>query len=135
MSTAFKDYYEILSIKRNASDQEIKQAFRKLARKYHPDLHKGKNKEKNEEKFKEINEAYELLSDPEKRRKYDLLGSDWQHGQSWQPPPDMDGSQFHTETNGFSDFFEILFGTSGRMNFTHDFNMHHEEKGQDLDAI
>jgi curved DNA-binding protein len=74
VSIPFQDYYEILGVDRKASDKEIKSAYRKLARKWHPDLHSGKDKEKAEEKIKQINEAYEVLSDKEKREKYDRLG-------------------------------------------------------------
>ncbi len=77
MPVEFKDYYEVLGVARNASDGEIKKAFRKLARKYHPDVAKDKNTA--EENFKELNEANEVLSDPEKRRKYDELGANWNH--------------------------------------------------------
>ena len=77
MPVEFKDYYDVLGVARNASDAEIKKAFRKLARKYHPDV--AKDKTTAEDKFKEINEANEVLSDPEKRRKYDELGANWNH--------------------------------------------------------
>jgi curved DNA-binding protein len=123
MAVAFQDYYEILGIKREAADKEIKSAYRKLARKWHPDVHTGKQKAEAEEKFKKINEAYEVLSDPEKRSKYDRLGSNWQSGQDFQPPPDWgDNVRFYNSadfpggeggfqgTGGFSDFFETLFG-------------------------
>lgn len=122
MGPKYRDYYQVLGIDKNATEQEIKAAFRKLARQYHPDVHSGSSKAAAEEKFKEINEAYEVLSDPEKRAKYDRLGSNWQHGQEWQPPPDMDGFQYYTwgdagdfddipfGSSGFSDFFEMLFG-------------------------
>lgn len=113
----YRDYYEILGVDRKASDKDIKSAYRKLARKYHPDLHTGNEKQAAEEKFKEINEAYEVLSDPEKRAKYDRLGADWRNGQEWQPPPDMEGFHFYSSGDGdygyqggFSDFFDILFG-------------------------
>ena len=76
MSTAFKDYYAVLGVAREASAEEIKKAFRKLARKHHPDV--AKDKQGAEETFKEINEAHEVLSDPEKRKKYDRLGASWQ---------------------------------------------------------
>jgi curved DNA-binding protein len=117
MSVAFQDYYETLGVKRDAADKEIKSAYRKLARKWHPDLNSGKEKEAAEEKFKQINEAYEVLSDPEKRSKYDMLGANWRSGQDFRPPPDMDGFHFYTNANGgeggFSDFFEMLFGGGG----------------------
>lgn len=113
MGIAFQDYYEILGVERKATEKEIKTAYRKLARKWHPDLHTGKDKDKAEEKIKLINEAYEVLSDKEKREKYDRLGANWRNGQDFQPPPDMDGFHFYTgasHAGGFSDFFEILFG-------------------------
>lgn len=127
MSVTYQDYYEILGIDRKADEKEIKTAYRKLARKWHPDLHSGKEKEAAEEKFKKINEAYEVLSDPEKRAKYDHLGNNWHNGQDFRPPPDMDGFHYYSNTGeagmgGFSDFFETLFGgrgfghTAGRTN-------------------
>ncbi|NLZ28951.1 MAG: J domain-containing protein [Firmicutes bacterium] len=124
MAAKFQDYYEILGIDRDASDKEIKSAYRQLARKWHPDMHPQGDKEKVEKKFKRINEAYEVLKDPEKRSRYDHLGSRWKDGQDFQPPPDMDGFHFYTSQDfgghdfgghdfgggGFSDFFEMLFG-------------------------
>src|SRR3989442_15281115 len=86
MAVEFKDYYKILRVERTASSEEIRSAFRKLARKYHPDV--AKDKKVAEEKFKEINEAYEVLGDPEKRKKYDQLGADWNRPGGFQPPPD-----------------------------------------------
>src|SRR5476651_898672 len=86
MALKFKDYYETLGVAKTASPDEIKKAFRRLARIHHPDV--AKNKTAGEAKFKEINEAYEVLSDPEKRRKYDQLGANWEHGQEFTPPPE-----------------------------------------------
>jgi len=114
VSVKFQDYYEILGVGRNATEKEIKAAYRKLARQWHPDLHTEKEKVGAEEKFKKINEAYEVLSDPEKRSKYDRLGATWRDGENFRPPPDMEGFHYHTNTGagagGFSDFFETLFG-------------------------
>ncbi len=116
MAVQFRDYYETLGVSRSATSEEIKSAFRKLARKHHPDL--AKDKKAAEEKFKGINEAYEVLSDPEKRKKYDEYGQGWQQA-GGQPPPDwqefkgpgMGGTEFQFGGTGFSDFFEHLFGT------------------------
>lgn len=114
----YKDYYQILGVSKNATQDEIKSAFRKLAMKYHPDKNPG-NKEA-EAKFKEINEAYEVLSDPQKRKLYDSLGPNWQHGQDFEPPPNFnrEGFRFYTSGDfsnfeGFSDFFKTLFGDFG----------------------
>ena len=85
MPVQFRDYYETLGVPKTAGEDEIRSAFRKLARKYHPDV--AKDKKIAEEKFKEINEAYEVLSDPEKRKKYDQLGADWNRPGGFQPPP------------------------------------------------
>ncbi|WOO41233.1 J domain-containing protein [Rubellicoccus peritrichatus] len=115
MSVAFKDYYELLGVERDASADTIKKAFRKLARKYHPDHASGDPKA--EEKFKEINEAYEVLSDPEKRQRFDQLGSNYQHGSNFTPPPGWQGGgagpDVHFGGTGFSDFFEQFFGGAG----------------------
>ncbi len=117
----FKDYYETLGVAKTASEAEIKKAFRKLARQHHPDVVKEKEKKAAEAKFKEINEAYEVLSDPEKRKKYDTLGADWERGGAQQAPPNWQdyaqqgagrpgGVEFHFGGTGFSDFFETFFG-------------------------
>jgi curved DNA-binding protein len=120
MPVEFKDYYATLGVPRTASDQDIKKSFRKLAREFHPDV--AKDKKTAEEKFKEINEAYEVLSDPDKRKKYDQYGSTWKEGGGYQPPPGWQGArsaggaqsqEFHFGGTGFSDFFEQLFGRSG----------------------
>jgi len=114
VSVKFQDYYEILGVGRDAKEKEIKIAYRKLARQWHPDLRTEKEKAGAEEKFKKINEAYEVLSDSEKRAKYDRLGANWRNGENFRPPPDMEGFHFHAnaggDAGGFSDFFETLFG-------------------------
>lgn len=121
MAVEFKDYYAVLGVGRDATEDEIKKAFRRLARQYHPDV--AKDKATAETKFKEINEAYDVLGDPSKRRKYDELGANWENG-AYAPPPGpqrtwrgADGSA-HTEYQfggtGFSDFFEQFFGGGGR---------------------
>src|SRR5580692_8347726 len=129
MAVQFKDYYEVLGVPRTASDDEIKKAFRKLARQYHPDV--AKTKKGAEEKFKEVNEAYEVLSDPAKRKKYDELGPNWKQGAEFRPPPGWQqefrqgrpsgrgqpggGAEFEFGgTTGFSDFFEQVFGSRAR---------------------
>ena len=115
----YKDYYETLGVKRDASDAEIKSAYRKLARKYHPDVNKTKEAE---EKFKDINEAYEVLGDKQKRQRYDSLGANWQGGADYTPPPGFENFGFNFNqggaqsfnfgggAGGFSDFFSSLFG-------------------------
>lgn len=117
MAVKFRDYYEILGVPRSASEKEIKVAYRKLARQHHPDANKG-NKA-SEEKFKEINEAYEVLKDPQKRRRYDQLGTNYKAGADFNPPPDFGGFSFDFGNLGdmgkgssFSDFFDLLFGHS-----------------------
>ncbi len=112
----YKDYYEILEVGRDASQDDIKRSYRKLARKHHPDISKDAG---SEDKFKEIGEAYEVLKDPEKRAAYDKFGSNWEQGQDFRPPPDWDaGFEFSGAggggAEGFSDFFSELFGGSGR---------------------
>jgi len=115
----YKNYYDILGVAKNASDAEIKSAFRKLARIYHPDI--ATDKSGSEIKFKEINEANEVLSDPDKRRTYDELGADWNRPDRQQGQRaggfregSRDGSEYHFEGTGFSDFFEKFFGSRGQ---------------------
>lgn len=110
----FKDYYQILGVKRDATGDEIKRTYRRLARKYHPDVSKEPDAET---RFKEVGEAYEVLKDPEKRAAYDQLGANWKAGQDFRPPPewntqfDFGGGGFTGgDTSAFSDFFESLFG-------------------------
>lgn len=117
MSVEFKDYYTTLGVARDATDAEIKKAFRKLARQHHPDV--AKDKKGAEAKFKEINEAHEVLSDPEKRKKYDRLGADWQNGGHYPPPGGGygGGQEFQFGGTGFSDFFEQFFSGGSRQGF------------------
>ncbi len=110
----FKDYYQIMGVQRDATQDEIKRAYRKLARKYHPDVSKEADAESH---FKEVGEAYEVLKDPEKRAAYDQLGANWKAGQEFRPPPEWNqGFEFHgggftdVDAAQFSDFFESLFG-------------------------
>ncbi len=104
----FRDYYEGMGVSRAASADDIKRAYRKLARKYHPDVSKEPDAEL---RFKELGEAYEVLKDPEKRAAYDRLGSRWKDGENFRPPPDWDFDfQSAGGAGGFSDFFETLFG-------------------------
>jgi len=121
MAVKFRDYYETLGVARSAKDEDIKKAYRKLARKYHPDL--NPNSKTSEDKFKELQEAYEVLGDPEKRSKYDQLGANWKNGSEFTPPPQWEGNidfgemfggggqgGFGRQGGSFSDFFETLFG-------------------------
>ena len=119
MPVEFKDYYEVLGVHRNASGDAIKKAFRKLARQHHPDV--AKDKKAAEEKFKELNEANEVLSDPEKRKKYDELGANWDHPERQPTQPQngfsggsVNGSEYHFDGTGFSDFFEQFFAGRSR---------------------
>ena len=125
MAVQFKDYYQVLGVPRSASAEDIRKAFRKLARQFHPDV--AKDKKVAEEKFKEINEANEVLSDPDKRQRYDQLGANWKQGAEFRRPPGAQGgprrgrgagggagqpadAEFHFGGTGFSDFFEQMFG-------------------------
>ena len=129
MAVKFQDYYEILGVDRTASQDEIRRAYRKLARKYHPDVNKEKEAE---DKFKQLNEAYEVLKDPEKRQRYDQLGPDWEAGQDFRPPPGWEDVKFEFRTGpgaeqfdfggGFSDFFET---------FLCDFSVYNPDRSSD----
>ena len=129
----YKDYYKILGVERSASQDEIKRAYKKLARKYHPDVSKEKDAEA---RFKEVNEAYHVLRDKEKRKAYDQLGTQWQQGQEFHPPPGWEGAVHQgfsaEDMGGFSDFFSEIFG--GRPG---DFRYERHElrrRGEDLHA-
>ncbi len=119
----FQDYYEVLSVPRAADADAIKKAYRKAALKWHPDRHQGAAKEDAEKRFKALSEAYEVLSDPEKRAKYDRFGANWQHGADFQPEPgqrSMSGEEFEAAfggSGGFSDFFQQMFGGDLRRDF------------------
>jgi curved DNA-binding protein len=127
----FKDYYEVMGVQRDATQEDIKRAYRKLARKYHPDVSKEKNAE---ERFKELQEAHEVLKDPEKRAAYDQLGANWRQGQEFRPPPDWGkGFEFSAKSRGggprqgeagdFSDFFSELFGARSPFGGTRGFDV------------
>ncbi len=134
----YKDYYEILGVSRDATQDEIKQAYRRLARKYHPDVSKEPDADK---KFKDLGEAYEVLKDPEKRAAYDRFGSNWQNGQDFEPPPNWDagfefsGAGYTGGTGeGYSDFFEELFGRSHFSGRESGFRTRYQMKGEDQHA-
>jgi curved DNA-binding protein len=131
----YKDYYETLGVPRTATQEDIKRAYRKLARKYHPDVSK---EPKAEARFKEVGEAYKVLKETDTRAAYDQMGNKWKSGQEFQPPPDWDsgfefsGRDFGSDGGGeFSEFFESLFGRAGRAN-THRQSVH--AQGQDHHA-
>src|SRR5688572_8019753 len=114
MAVKFRDYYEVLGVPRTATADEIKKAYRQLARKHHPDLQPQAERAKAAERFKEINEAYEVLSDPDKRGKYDALGANWKGGMDFTPPPGAArgsaGSVEWEDVGDVSDFFASMFG-------------------------
>ena len=114
MAVKFRDYYEVLGVPRTATADEIKRAYRQLARKHHPDLQPAAERARAAERFKEINEAYEVLSDPDKRAKYNALGADWKGGMDFTPPPGADREYTvrtgEWEDGDFSDFFASIFG-------------------------
>lgn len=154
MATKFRDYYETLGVPKTATYEEIRAAFRKLARKHHPDV--AKDKAAAEEKFKEINEAYEVLGDAEKRKKYDSFGEHWQHAGAGAAGgagpagggfpgggfPDFstggDGVEFEFSGTGFSDFFEAMFGArrgNAYQRGTYDYGFDRgPRRGQDVEA-
>jgi curved DNA-binding protein len=153
MAVQYKDYYESLGVARAASADEIKKAFRRLAREFHPDV--ARDKKIAEERFKEINEAYEVLSDPDKRTKYDELGAHWKSGAEFHPPSGQGGfgggqafrgdragaEEFHFGGTGFSDFFEELFGARMRAGQGGGFSSHRDftpaemtERGADIEG-
>ncbi|MDR3230874.1 MAG: DnaJ domain-containing protein [Synergistaceae bacterium] len=112
MAVQYRDYYEILGVPRTASQDDIRRAYRKLAKKYHPDVSKEKNADV---RYREINEAYEVLKDSDKRARYDTLGANWEQGQDFAPPPGWQGAggphvEFGGEWGNFSDFFRAMFG-------------------------
>jgi len=133
----FKDYYEVLGVERDASKDDIKRAYRRLARKYHPDVSKESNAEL---RFKEMKEAYEVLKDPEKRAAYDQFGENWKAGQDFQPPPNWQrehafrgGTESFADAGQFSDFFESLFGQARGGGFSfRSGNL--RTKGEDINA-
>jgi curved DNA-binding protein len=130
----YKDYYKILGVDRKASQDEIKRAYKKLARKYHPDVSKEADAEAH---FKDINEAYHALKDPEKRKAYDQLGSQWKQGQEFHPPPGWESERhgFSAEDlGGFSDFFSEIFGAGGPRQGFHYQQRNFRMRGQDLHA-
>lgn len=145
----FKEYYKILGVEKTAKDDEIKKAYRSLAKKYHPD--KNPDDKTAEAKFKEVSEAYEVLKDPVKRKKYDQLGSNWKQYQhtgagreNWNKDFNQQGSNFHFSgsfddlfgnVGGFSDFFESFFGGRGRPDSAAGFTSNTPQKGSDYEAI
>lgn len=134
----YQDYYEVMGVGRDATQDDIKRAYRKLARKYHPDVNKASDAETH---FKELGEAYAVLKDPEKRAAYDELGENWQSGQDFRPPPDW-GAGFEFSGSGFdgpgdaahSDFFDALFGSGSRAGFDAAASRGFQARGEDHHA-
>jgi curved DNA-binding protein len=138
----FQDYYEVLGVARNASADDIKKAYRQLALKWHPDRHPPEKRDEAEETFKRVNEAYEVLSDPDKRKRYDRFGEHWQHGQEFRPPEGeevrMTPEEFERRFGhgGFSEFFESLFGDQFGRGFDQGARTHRRfrQRGADVRA-
>lgn len=135
----YKDYYKILGVNKDSKEDDIKRSYRKLARKYHPDVSKEANAE---EKFKEVQEAYEVLKDPKKRAAYDQLGSQWRNGEDFTPPPNwqqqyanVDPSAFEgVDLGGFSDFFSSIFGQGQQPRGSRMHQRARQHRGQDEHA-
>jgi len=138
----FQDYYEVLGVARDASTDEIKKAYRRLALEWHPDRHPEDRRAEAEVRFKRISEAYEVLSDPEKRKRYDRFGENWEHGQEFTPPSGqrtMTREEFERAfggTSGFSDFFHGMFGDLFRRDFEGQAGQHarYRYRGADVRA-
>lgn len=137
----YKDYYKVLGVERSASQDEIKRAYRKLVRKYHPDVNTGPEAASAEQKFKDVGEAYEVLQDPEKRGAYDQLGANWKEGQSFRPPPDWDdgfefsgGGYTEADPEAFGSFFDELFSRRGQAGPGRGANRQFNAPGQDHHA-
>lgn len=128
----YQDYYKTLGVERNATPDAIKKQYRRLARKYHPDVSKEPNAE---EKFKQVQEAYEVLKDPQKRQAYDQMGSQWRQGQGFQPPPGWEqaarGGASQMGADEFSDFFQSIFGGGFAQQAHGARGRHMRRKGQD----
>lgn len=146
MAVRYQDYYQTLGVERGADAKEIQRAYRKLAREFHPDVNKDPGAE---DRFKQINEAYEVLSDPEKRKRYDQLGPNWEAGQEFTPPPGYEGTPFGfgrggfdqggiefggDDFGGFSSFFEALFGQAGPRMRTHSPHAPRARRGRSQEA-
>lgn len=135
----FRDYYEVLGVPREADDAALKKAYRKLALEWHPDRHQGAERAKAEARFKELNEAYEVLSDPRKRAKYERFGKDWEAGHEFEPPPGHArqtagfGGAFG-EGEGFSEFFRSMFGEDYAREFEREARRPRRRRGADVEA-
>ena len=139
MTVEYKDYYALLGVKKDASVDEIKQAYRRLAKQHHPDLHPEKDKAQAGKKFKVINEAYEVLSDPQKKEKYDQIGPGWEEQQQPRSPAGAGEARYEGGRGdafaGFSSFFETMFGDAGGQGFARSkASPGGSRKGQDVEA-